>query len=112
MIRKGYLVYQKEYNNDKRGITLKMEDFVQDIIDNLDNDSLENTRFRFVNIIKEMYQQKNIRGGDMEDIKNKLLCCEKMRADIEPYEEKILTDPNRGHWDLWEKQQVKGDGTT
>lgn len=111
MIRKGYLVYQKEYNNDKRGITLKMEDFVQDIIDNLDNDSLENTRFRFVNIIKEMYQQKNIRGGDMEDIKNKLLCCEKMRADIEPYEEKILTDPNRGHWDLWEKQQVKGEYT-
>ncbi len=111
MSRKGYLVYKKEYNNDKRGINLKMEDFVQDIIDNLDNDSLENTRFRFVNIIKEMYQQKNIRGGDMEDIKNKLLCCEKMRADIEPYEEKILTDPNRGHWDLWEKQQVKGEYT-
>lgn len=35
------------------------------------------------------------------DIKNILLNCEKIRADIDPYEERLLTDPNRGHWDLW-----------
>jgi len=34
---------------------------------------------------------------------DKLLNCEKYRADIESYDEKILTDPNRGHWDLWEQ---------
>lgn len=34
-------------------------------------------------------------------IKHELLNCEKVRADIEPYEERMLTDPNRGHWDLW-----------
>lgn len=31
----------------------------------------------------------------------KLLNSEKVRADIDTYDEKMLTDPNRGHWDLW-----------
>lgn len=30
-----------------------------------------------------------------------LLHCDKVRCDIEVYDEKLLTDPNRGHWDLW-----------
>lgn len=37
----------------------------------------------------------------MKIIEEKLLNSEKIRADIEPYDEKILQDPNRGHWDLW-----------
>lgn len=31
-----------------------------------------------------------------------LLNCDKVRADIEAYDHKILEDPNRGHWELWE----------
>ncbi len=34
--------------------------------------------------------------------KDKLLNCEKIRADIDPYDELILKSANRGHWDLWE----------
>ena len=30
----------------------------------------------------------------------KLLNTDKQRADIDKYDEKILTDPNRGHWDI------------
>ena len=37
-----------------------------------------------------------------------LLDCDKIRADIEPYDEKLLTDPNRGHWDLWGKDENLG----
>lgn len=40
-------------------------------------------------------------------VHNELLNCEKVRADIDPYEEKILTDPNRGHWDLWQDENVQ-----
>jgi len=29
------------------------------------------------------------------------LDSDKVRADIEAYDEKLLTDPNRGHWELW-----------
>lgn len=34
-------------------------------------------------------------------LKLSLLGCEKKRADIDPYDEKLLSDPNRGHWELW-----------
>jgi len=42
-------------------------------------------------------------------MQKKLLDCDKIRADIESYDEKILTDHNRGHWDLWDEvQNTKG----
>ncbi len=56
--------------------------------------------------VREIFQQFREKGGliDMGAVKKELLKCEKIRADIEPYEEKLLTDPNRGHWDLWDNQ--------
>lgn len=39
-----------------------------------------------------------------------LLSCDKVRADLEPYDEKILTDPNRGHWDLWRMDETQDEG--
>ncbi len=36
-----------------------------------------------------------------EEVSKLLLEVDHERADIDPYDEKILTDPNRGHWDLW-----------
>lgn len=36
-----------------------------------------------------------------EALKLSLISCEKRRADIDPYDEKLLSDPNRGHWELW-----------
>ncbi|PEZ72713.1 biotin/lipoyl-containing protein [Bacillus sp. AFS017274] len=38
---------------------------------------------------------------DSKTFYEKLLNSEKVRADIDTYDEKMLTDPNRGHWDLW-----------
>lgn len=31
--------------------------------------------------------------------------CDAMRADIDPYDPKIIEDPNRGHWELWSDEQ-------
>lgn len=46
---------------------------------------------------------KKMRNGifDIDAYTDKLLNVEKIRADIDPYDERILTDPNRGHWDAW-----------
>lgn len=33
-----------------------------------------------------------------------LLDCDKRRADIDSYDEKLLKDNNRGHWDIWESE--------
>ena len=40
--------------------------------------------------------------GDGEQLKNFLLNCDAERAGLDPYDENILFDPNRGHWDLWD----------
>ena len=56
-----------------------------------------------VSVIKKYYESKNIPANSTH-LREELLNCEKIRADIEAYEERILTDPNRGHWDLWPDQ--------
>ena len=37
-----------------------------------------------------------------EELKKSLLNCDSDRAGMDPYDENILFDPNRGHWDLWD----------
>ncbi|MBR6712169.1 MAG: hypothetical protein IKI76_04150 [Selenomonadaceae bacterium] len=37
-----------------------------------------------------------------EQLKTFLLNCDSDRAGLDPYDENLLYDPNRGHWDLWD----------
>lgn len=68
-----------------------------------DKSWMDSLHWELVSVLKEIYDSRSI--GDVEvDTKEDLLNCEKIRADIEPYEERLLTDPNRGHWDLWLEQ--------
>lgn len=41
-------------------------------------------------------------------LKKFLLDCDKDRAGLDPYDENILFDPNRGHWDLWDFDSTDG----
>lgn len=43
--------------------------------------------------------------GTLEDLLN----CDKNRADLEPYDEKLVKDPNRGHWELWGTEEQYDD---
>ena len=43
-----------------------------------------------------------------EQLKIFLLNCDNVRAGLDPYDENILFDPNRGHWDLWDFDQDGG----
>ena len=62
----------------------------------------EENNFEKIKVEKEI-EKKIIKAAEkmMKIIEEKLLNSEKIRADIEPYDKKILQDPNRGHWDLW-----------
>lgn len=42
-----------------------------------------------------------------QGLEQTLLHCDKVRADLDPYHSQILTDPNGGHWDLWEELESK-----
>lgn len=48
-------------------------------------------------------KEKNVNDRQAEDIfREELLTCDFRRVGLDRYDEKLLTDPNRGHWDLWE----------
>lgn len=52
--------------------------------------------------LKKIFLSKENKKIDLKLLKSKYLNSEKDRADIESYDETILSDPNRGHWDLWD----------
>lgn len=68
-----------------------------------EKDWIKLLHWNLVGILHQYYKSKSIEEVEI-DAKDDLLNCEKVRADIEPYEERLLTDPNRGHWDLWINQ--------
>ncbi len=44
----------------------------------------------------------------VKQLKEFLLRCDSDRAGQDPYDENILFDPNRGHWDLWDFDKEDG----
>ena len=68
---------------------------------------LQLLHFDLCAIYEKMLKRKE-NGDIIMPTKEELLNCEKCRADIEPYEERMLTDPNRGHWDLWLDDNYNG----
>lgn len=97
-IDKDYVVYSTD---EKTKFALKK--IVEDFMESPEKEIYQKLHWKVTEILKE-YRNTRCVGEDNMDIKEALLQCEKIRADIEPYEERILTDPNRGHWDLWMDQ--------
>lgn len=66
--------------------------------------------------IQEVYdisfdpEQIEVKIGKQEDVfqaeklSSYFLECDYRRTEMEPYDEKILLDPNRGHWALWDTE--------
>lgn len=56
---------------------------------------------------------KKMAGSDelINKVKNNLLHADEHAVALDPYDEKILTDPNRGHWDLWGRDGSEGEDT-
>jgi len=63
---------------------------------------------KIINSVKASDEVQEIFGGELDDknfskwLKNFLLNCDTERAGLDAYDENILFDPNRGHWDLWD----------
>lgn len=96
----GYVIY------DGGGkITMEGGRLLKDLISMPEDEEFHKLHWQLTDLLKHCYKEKSIGEVTMDiDTKEVLLNCEKIRADIEPYEERILTDPNRGHWDLWRNQ--------
>ena len=54
-------------------------------------------------VLPDSVNAKNVPGNDAETkLHEELLTCDYKRVQLDRYDAKILTDPNRGHWDLWD----------
>ena len=63
--------------------------------------------FDFLTIPKK----KTFADKSYEDsVREELLSCDNRRVGLDKYDEKILTDPNRGHWDLWNLPEAVDKG--
>lgn len=49
---------------------------------------------------------------DAEALRTELLECDYHRAMLDKYDAKLLTDPKRGHWDLWDWDNSHKDGVS
>lgn len=45
----------------------------------------------------------------LKDLVDNLLNCDYNRACLDPYDNNLLIDPNRGHWDLWDMDDNSAD---
>lgn len=65
-----------------------------------------------ININKENQRESiNLKKIDIEERKNifaDYLKCDKYRANMREYDLKCLEDPNMGHWELWETNNIPG----
>lgn len=51
-------------------------------------------------LVNDLKEEKFEIEYESQDIYKELLSCDKYRFDLDKYDEKILTDPNRGHWEI------------
>ena len=52
----------------------------------------------------DILSAKTLTGNEklVSKIRESFLHCDERAVALDPYDEKLLTDPNRGHWDLWD----------
>ncbi len=65
---------------------------------------LAGSEFDFLPDAKKILSANAIKSDNefLNDLRDELLNGDKIRADIDSYDANILSDPNRGHWDLWD----------
>lgn len=73
-----------------------------------DKGSLAEFNINYNTITSRGYSAGVIDSLDADSIAKPLLEVEHERADIDPYDNNILLDPNRGHWDLWNEDEARG----
>lgn len=98
---KGYIRFIKEN-------VVETDEFINDVLSQkyLQLNGISFTKQDILTFIKT--NKVSLDDNLYKIVVDKLVNCEKERADIEPYDVKILEDPNRGHWDLWSEEALEG----
>lgn len=100
--------YDLEYNEEEVSIEL-----LKDLADGMENGGLLKSYFNILGgdeirkVVEETFQKGTIPFAELfEDVLER----DRMRCDLPVYEMQMLTDPNRGSWDLWETERPNHEG--
>ncbi|MCI6188756.1 MAG: hypothetical protein MR691_02255, partial [Clostridium sp.] len=94
---KGYIKFENEN-------IIETKKLINDVL-NQKFLELNNVSFKKEDILSSIQSDKSALDESVYKLFiDNLLNCDKKRADIEPYDIKILEDPRRGHWDLWNQE--------
>ena len=98
---KGYIKFEEEN-------IVETDKLIKDVL-NQEVLELNKVSFKKEDVLAFIKSNKvNLDDNLYKLFSDSLLNCEKERADIEPYDIKILEDVNRGHWDLWSEEALEG----
>jgi len=92
--------------DEKKEIKFDVEKFFDDVKHYKFNLTINDINFDKQKIVDLIIKGQSPIKFD-ESVLTPLLDCDKKKADIESYDAKILTDPNRGHWDLFVDEDDK-----
>ena len=78
------------------------DNFKSDVLGGRFTDKISDFNFNLNPLTEKILKGEEKLTASPELLKQELLNCDHKRANIQPYEERQLTDVNRGHWELFE----------
>lgn len=88
--------------DDKLEFSIDNGEFSEDVMEGRFTETVLSRSFDFAAVWRDACSGEQPYIGLAETLKDRLLCCDEWRANIQPYEERLLSDVNRGHWELFE----------
>lgn len=102
---KDYPTIEEYITVDDENISFDSDHFKNDVINGAFTKTIFDYNFDIKGTLDGVLKGKQSYSGSVDALKKELLECDHKRADLQPYDEKLLTDINRGHWDLFESAQ-------
>ena len=93
----------EEYvSGDNGNINFNGESFKSDVLSGKFKEKVFDYNFDIRGTLEGVMSGQSKYTGSVNALKNELLNCDYKRANIQPYEERQITDINKGHWELFE----------
>lgn len=88
--------------DDKKNIIFDGERFKSDVLGGKFKSKVFDFDFDITGTLDGLMSGQRKYTGSVDSLMKELLECDHKRANIQPYEERQLTDVNKGHWELFE----------
>ncbi len=114
LLSQELVTLQANANNTGYELTYNEADFdretLESLADGMETGTMLLSYFQLPDVEKLVEERSKKRNIAPEDLFGDVLACDQQRCDLPKYKMQMLTDPNRGSWELWETEQPPQDG--